>query len=183
MMAPSKAAALAWLGAQGGASAGQAADMASLTDLQFRSLQLYLISLLPSWGKLVYTTWIHVGQAGPGAGGLVVTRTVEQLLYGERAWRGGAQARQTRAVCVQFVRARARVGVPVCGERRWGAAAAMHMRRGRQAPWPHARPRLPSDGAPTDCPAGCPGLPPPPHRHPTSPRAAPPLQATRTPSW
>ncbi len=88
MMSPNKDAALAWLGAQPGNSAAQAADMASLTDLQFKALQLYLISLLPSWGKLVYVTWVHLGQPGPGLGGIVVKRTVSQILYGERQRRG-----------------------------------------------------------------------------------------------
>ncbi|KAI3426439.1 hypothetical protein D9Q98_008807 [Chlorella vulgaris] len=82
MMSPDKASALGWLGAQGGDSAARAAAMSSLTDLQFKGLQLYLISLLPTWGKLVYTTWLHQGQSGPGAAGLVVTRPVQQLLYG-----------------------------------------------------------------------------------------------------
>lgn len=87
MMSPDKASALGWLGAQGGDFAARAAAMSSLTDLQFKGLQLYLISLLPTWGKLVYTTWLHQGQSGPGAAGLVVTRPVQQLLYGEwRQW-------------------------------------------------------------------------------------------------
>jgi hypothetical protein len=87
MLAPSKAAALAWLGAQPGDSAAQAAALAPLTDLQFKALQLYLISLLPGWGKLVYVMWVHVGQPGPGKGGIVVKRSVYDLMYG--GWLGG----------------------------------------------------------------------------------------------
>jgi hypothetical protein len=83
ILAPDRATALGWLAAQGGDSAARAAAMAPLTDLQFRALQLYLINLLPTWGKLVYATWLHQGQAGPGAAGIVVSRPVRQLLYGE----------------------------------------------------------------------------------------------------
>ena len=78
MSSPSKAVALGWLGMQGGAAAAQAATLAALTDQQFKALQLWLISLLPTWGSLVYTTWLH-----SGGGGLLTTRTVFDLLFGE----------------------------------------------------------------------------------------------------
>ena len=80
MSSPSKAVALGWLGMQGGAAASQAATLAALTDQQFKALQLWLISLLPTWGSLVYTTWLH-----SGGGGLLTTRTVYDLLFGEQA--------------------------------------------------------------------------------------------------
>ena len=77
MMAPNKTAALAWLGAQPG-GAPLAVGMAGLTDLQFKGLQLWLINLLPTWGSLVYNSWLT-----QGGGGLLTTRPVYDLLYGE----------------------------------------------------------------------------------------------------
>lgn len=76
MMAPNKTAALGWLGAQPG-GATLAADMAGISDLQFKGLQLWLINLLPTWGSLVYNSWLN-----QGGGGLLTTRPVYDLLYG-----------------------------------------------------------------------------------------------------
>lgn len=76
MMASNKTAALGWLGAQPEGST-LATTMASITDLQFRGLQLWLINLLPTWGSLVYNSWLT-----QGGGGLLTTRPVYDLLYG-----------------------------------------------------------------------------------------------------
>lgn len=73
----------------------EAADLAPLTDAAWAAMKLWLINLLPTWGRLVYTTWLHAGQAGPGAGGLFVTKTVRELLYGE--WGRCCVGRERRA--------------------------------------------------------------------------------------
>ena len=58
----------------------------TLTDLQWGLLQGYIQSLVPTWGKIVMQGYL----AGSG-GGLVVTKTVDEFLYGALA------ARHTRA--------------------------------------------------------------------------------------
>lgn len=72
--------------------------------LQWGALKLWLINLLPTWGKLVYTSWLHdvansddpadPANNKPGRGGLVVTKSVYELLYGERPQRGHIMAAQ-----------------------------------------------------------------------------------------
>ena len=54
-----------------------AAALAPLTDLQWNLLKGYLAGLVPTWGTLVFDTWV----TGAG-GGLVVTKTVNQWLFG-----------------------------------------------------------------------------------------------------
>ncbi|KAL4418953.1 hypothetical protein ABPG77_001775 [Micractinium sp. CCAP 211/92] len=80
LMQADRAAALALMAPS--LSASEAADLAPLTDAAWNAMKLWLINLLPTWGRLVYTSWLHAGQAGPGAGGLFVTKTVRELLYG-----------------------------------------------------------------------------------------------------
>ncbi|KAL4448196.1 hypothetical protein ABPG75_005415 [Micractinium tetrahymenae] len=63
-------------------TASEAADLAPLTDGAWAAMKLWLINLLPTWGKLVYVSWLHANQPGPGVGGLFVTKTVRELLYG-----------------------------------------------------------------------------------------------------
>lgn len=81
LMQADRAAALALMAPS--LSASEAADLAPLTDAAWNAMKLWLINLLPTWGRLVYTSWLHAGQAGPGAGGLFVTKSVRELLYGE----------------------------------------------------------------------------------------------------
>jgi hypothetical protein len=111
MMAPNKTAALAWLGAQPG-GAPLAVGMAGITDLQFKGLQLWLINLLPTWGSLVFNSWLT-----QGGGGLLTTRPVYDLLYGEGSscWvRVGVKG---RCACQQGVAEATHVQLP---------AAALH---------------------------------------------------------
>lgn len=76
------ASALAWLAAVPGFGPQAAVLQAGLAPAQFQALKLWLISLLDTWGRLMYLGWVFPQQAGPGASGLLVTATVRELLYG-----------------------------------------------------------------------------------------------------
>ena len=53
---------------------------AGLTPKQYAALRLWLISLLDTWGRLVYQGWLQT--PGPAAIGLLTTRPARELLYG-----------------------------------------------------------------------------------------------------
>lgn len=65
----------------------------ALTQEQYSALRLWLISLLDTWGRLVYTSWVFPQQQDPGKPviGLLATRPVRELLHGGSAeGQGGA---------------------------------------------------------------------------------------------
>lgn len=54
-----------------------AAALAPLTPAQWLLLQGYIASLVPTWGTMVYSGWLAAG-----GGGMIVTKSVDTLLYG-----------------------------------------------------------------------------------------------------
>lgn len=48
-----------------------------------QALQLWTINLLPTWGRLMYQGWVAGPDPEGGSSGLLVTRSVRDLLYGE----------------------------------------------------------------------------------------------------
>lgn len=70
----------------------QQTAMAGVSERAWKAMSLWLIELLPTWGQLVYKGFVHAGQPRPGWGGVVVTRTARDLLYGElRDAHGGGE--------------------------------------------------------------------------------------------
>ena len=54
-----------------------AAALNVITSLQWEALQVYLTTLIPTYGKMVFSALLS-----GGGGGLVVTKTIDQWLYG-----------------------------------------------------------------------------------------------------
>lgn len=78
--------------------AGLAAS--SAPDRLWQGLQLWLTSLLSTWGKAVYQSWA-APQSGPGGvTGLLATLPVHQLLYGEGTFSAMAASPHTGAMGV-----------------------------------------------------------------------------------
>lgn len=98
---PNRAAALAALSATGQLDAQVAVLQAGLTDAQHQALQLWLINLLPTWGRLLYMGWVKAPPTGAASSGLLVTRPVRQLLYGVREGRGVWVAIGVGSVCAR----------------------------------------------------------------------------------
>jgi hypothetical protein len=57
--------------------AGTATALGGITEQQWPLLQGYVASLVPTWGKMVYTGWLQAG-----GGGLLMTRPIVEWLYG-----------------------------------------------------------------------------------------------------
>jgi hypothetical protein len=68
---------LAWVGTT---NPDLAAELELITDSQWGLVKAYMASIVPTWGTVVMSGWL-----AQGGGGLVVTKTLQEWMFGGRS--------------------------------------------------------------------------------------------------